>query len=92
MMNFDMVGVNPQLLVDGSGALSAIAKSVSRDAGARQFGGSDHLPFRSKEVPTLFFFRGKDPNYHSPGDKIVDPRLLRETQEAAAKLISQLLK
>lgn len=92
MINFDMVGVNSRLLIDGSGALSAIAKSTSGDVRSSRFGGSDHISFGMREVPTLFFFRGKDPNYHSPGDKIVDPRLLRETQQKAYKIVSQLLK
>ncbi len=91
MINFDMVGINDRLLIEGSGTMSAIAKSINGDVSSSQFGGSDHASFKSKDVPTLFFFRGKDPNYHSPGDKIVDPRLLEETQAAAIKIISQIL-
>lgn len=97
MINFDMVGVNNRLLIDGSGALSALplavpAPSTSGDVSSSRFGGSDHASFKKKEVSTLFFFRGKDPNYHSPSDKIVDPRLLQETQQAAYKIVSQVLK
>lgn len=92
MINFDMVGINDRLLIDGSGKLSTIAKSTSGDVSSSRFGGSDHASFKTKQVPTLFFFRGKDPNYHSPGDKRVEPRLLNETQQAAFKMVSQLLK
>lgn len=91
MLNFDMVGVNDRLLLDGSGAMSAIAQSTTGDVSSSRFGGSDHASFKSKEVPTLFFFRGKDPNYHSPGDRLVEPRLLRETQAAALKIIPRIL-
>ncbi|MBD1845776.1 M28 family peptidase [Cyanobacteria bacterium FACHB-63] len=91
MLNFDMVGINDRLLLDGSGAVSAIASSIHGTVSSNQLGGSDHLSFKAKNVPTLFFFRGKDPNYHSPGDKIVDPRLLRETQAAALKIIPTIL-
>ncbi|BAY54485.1 aminopeptidase [Leptolyngbya boryana NIES-2135] len=93
MINFDMVGVNDRLLIDGSGALSAVAtQSTREEVRSSRFGRSDHASFQAKAVPTLFFFRGKDPNYHSPSDKSVDPRLLKETQQAASKIISQLLK
>lgn len=89
MLNFDMVGVNDRLLLDGSGTMSAIAQSVSGNVQSSRFGGSDHASFKSKNVSTLFFFRGKDPNYHSPGDKIVEPRLLKETQDTALKIIQK---
>ncbi|MBW4524380.1 MAG: M28 family peptidase [Phormidium tanganyikae FI6-MK23] len=91
MLNFDMVGINDRLLLDGSGTMSAIANSINGDISASQFGGSDHASFKSKDVPTLFFFRGKDPNYHSPGDQLVEPRLLRETEETALKIIPKVL-
>ncbi|MCU0550051.1 MAG: M28 family metallopeptidase [Leptolyngbya sp. Prado105] len=92
MLNFDMVGINDRLLVDGSGALSAIAKSASGDVRSSRFGGSDHMSFKAKEVPTLFFFRGREPNYHSPNDQRVEPRLLVETQQTASRIVTQLLK
>lgn len=91
MLNFDMVGINDRLLLDGSGTMSAIAQSVSGNVQSSRFGGSDHASFRSKNVSTLFFFRGTDPNYHSPGDKVVEPRLLKETQDAALKIIQKTL-
>ncbi|BAU15226.1 aminopeptidase [Leptolyngbya sp. NIES-3755] len=91
MLNFDMVGVNDRLLLDGSGTMTAIAQSITGDVNSSRFGGSDHASFKSKNVSTLFFFRGVDPNYHSPNDKVVDPRLLKETQDAALKLIPKIL-
>ncbi|MBD2080063.1 M28 family peptidase [Leptolyngbya sp. FACHB-17] len=91
MLNFDMVGINDRLLLEGSGAMSEIASSINGTVSSNQLGGSDHLSFKAKNVPTLFFFRGKDPNYHSPGDTLVEPRLLRETQATALKIISTIL-
>lgn len=91
MLNFDMVGVNDRLLLDASGTMSAIAQSITGDVNSSRFGGSDHASFKSKNVSTLFFFRGKDPNYHSPNDKVVDSRLLKETQDTALKMIPKIL-
>ncbi|MBE9013477.1 M28 family peptidase [Pseudanabaenaceae cyanobacterium LEGE 13415] len=91
MLNFDMVGVNDRLLLDGSGTMTSIAQSITGDVNSSRFGGSDHASFKSKNVSTLFFFRGKDPNYHSPNDKTVDPRLLKETQDEALKIVQKVL-
>lgn len=92
MLNFDMVGINDRLLLDGSGAMTTIAQSKSGEVNSRQFGGSDHASFQAKNVSTLFFFRGKDPNYHSPTDTVVNARLLRETQEIALQTIGKILR
>lgn len=100
MINFDMVGVNEQLLLDGSGTFSTLlkrtpsllasTKSVAVDSS--QFGSSDHASFKSKQVSTLFFLRGKETNYHSPKDTTVNPILLTETQQTALEIIPQLLR
>lgn len=88
MLNFDMVGVNDQLFVGGTESLIALAQKANpklskiRDAGA-----SDHEPFARAGVPVLFFYRGEDPNYHSPTDTVVDPKLLQATAEAAQSLM-----
>lgn len=92
MLNFDMVGVNDRLQVYGSSTLSPIAKSVSPNAGSNVSGSSDHASFRSKKIPFLFFYRGTEPNYHTPNDKTVNPKLLNETKQTALKLIEQILK
>lgn len=99
MINFDMVGVNDQLLLDSSGTFSTLlkhtpmlasTKSVAVDSS--QFGSSDQASFKSQNVPTLFFLRGKEPNYHSPKDTAVNPALLIETQQTALEIISQLFR
>jgi Zn-dependent M28 family amino/carboxypeptidase len=93
MLNFDMVGVNDQLRVGGSESLTALIKAanpeVSTFIGGR--GGSDHASFASAGVPVLFFYRGQEPNYHSPNDKQVDPRLLDETAKVGLDVLQKLL-
>lgn len=93
MFNFDMVGVNDRLLVGGTASLTKIAKSTNPEIttfGGR--GGSDHAPFASANVPVLFFYRGEDPNYHSPGDKQVDAKLLEETAQLGFDLANKIQK
>ncbi len=80
MLNFDMVGVNDQLRVAGASSLTALAKTADPEISTLQSNdSSDHVPFAAAGVPVLFFYRGQEPNYHSPNDKQVDPRLLDET-------------
>ncbi|MBW4665138.1 MAG: M28 family peptidase [Chroococcus sp. CMT-3BRIN-NPC107] len=93
MLNFDMVGVNDRLLVGGTQSLTKLAKSTNPEIttfGGR--GGSDHAPFASANVPVLFFYRGEDPNYHSPGDKNVDAKLLNETAQLGFDLANKIQK
>lgn len=92
MLNFDMVGVNNQLRVGGTQPLTALAQTVN--LGVTTFGsrgGSDHASFASAGVPVLFFYRGQEPNYHSPNDKQVDPRLLDQTIQAGLEIVQRLL-
>lgn len=94
MMNFDMVGVNNELLIGGTSSLTAIAQAVDSDIktlGSYGYGGSDHAPFANKNVPILFFYRGQEPNYHSPNDKTVDPKLLNEATQVGVDIVKQLL-
>ncbi|BAY08827.1 M28 family peptidase [Calothrix sp. NIES-2098] len=94
MMNFDMVGVNNELLIGGTSSLTAIAQNVDSDIktlGSYGYGGSDHASFANKEVPILFFYRGQEPNYHSPNDKTVDPKLLNEATQVGLGIVKQLL-
>lgn len=95
MMNFDMVGVNNKLLIGGSSDLTKLAQVVQPKAelfGASYANGaSDHAPFAAKGVPILFFYRGMEPNYHSPNDKIVDPKLLDETSQAGLDIFKRLI-
>jgi Zn-dependent M28 family amino/carboxypeptidase len=93
MLNFDMVGVNDTLRVGGTSSLTALAqtadRSISNFLGAA--GGSDHASFAAASVPVLFFYRGQEPNYHSPNDKQVDPNLLDETAQAGLDVVKRLL-
>jgi len=92
MMNFDMVGVNPQLRVGGTPSLTRLVRWAA--PGVSIFGshsGSDHASFASAGVPVLFFYRGQEPNYHSPQDRAVNPKLLNETTQAGLNIIQRLL-
>ncbi|NEQ28193.1 MAG: M28 family peptidase, partial [Microcoleus sp. SIO2G3] len=92
MVNFDMVGVNNQLGIGGTSSLTAFARNI--DPAVKtfgSFGGSDHASFAQKNVPVLFFYRGDEPNYHTPNDKKVDPKLLNETTQVALALIKQIV-
>ncbi len=88
MLNFDMVGVNDQLFVGGSESLTALAqKADPKISKIRDTGNSDHQPFSAAGVPVAFFYRGQDPNYHAPGDKVVDPKLLEATAQVAQSVV-----
>ncbi len=95
MMNFDMVGVNNQLQIGGTSSLTGLAKVVEPKVelfgGSAANGGSDHASFAAKGVPVLFFYRGYEPNYHTPNDKTVDPKLLDETTQVGLDTIKRLL-
>jgi aminopeptidase YwaD len=95
MLNFDMVGVNQQLQIGGTPSLTALAQVVEPKVqlfGSSYLdGASDHASFAAKDVPILFFHRGLEPNYHSPNDKIVDPKLLDETTQVGIDIVKRLL-
>lgn len=92
MLNFDMVGVNNQLRAGGESSLTALAKAAEPSLFTFQTdGGSDHAPFAAADVPVLFFYRGQEPNYHTPKDKEVDAKLLDETVRVGLDVVKQLL-
>ncbi|MDM9385752.1 M28 family peptidase [Chlorogloeopsis sp. ULAP01] len=92
MLNFDMVGVNEELGIGGTSSLTAFAKNVKPDMKVLgSYAGSDHAPFAKKGVPVLFFYRGQEPNYHTPNDKTVDPKLLNQTAQVALDIVKRLL-
>lgn len=93
MFNLDMVGVNVEpLSLTGSAALVEAAKGIPGiQARVSQSGGSDHAPFAQAGIPTLFFHRGLDANYHQPGDRVLDPVLVGETVDVALKLADSVL-
>lgn len=93
MMNFDMVGVNNQLGIGGTSSLTALAQTSLPQL--KTFGsirGSDHASFADKNVPVLFFYRGSEPNYHTPNDKTIDPKLLDQTTQLGLNILNRLLK
>lgn len=94
MMNFDMVGVNQKLRVGGTSSLNSFVKATQKVefvGSGNANDGSDHESFAAKSVPILFFNRGDDPNYHTPKDKTVDPRLLDETTQVSLDILKQIL-
>lgn len=92
MLNFDMVGVNDKLFVGGSEQLTAIAQKVDpKIATMRDSGRSDHRSFATAKVPVIFFYRGDDPNYHSPGDKQADPKLVEAMIPVVQSFVRELL-
>lgn len=92
MLNFDMVGLNEQLQVSGTQALTDQIRSLdSKIVVSENRNDSDHASFADANIPVLFFHRGLDPNYHQPGDRLVNAKLLDETTEIALKLIRNLL-
>lgn len=92
MLNFDMVGVNDQLLVGGTQSLTKLTQATQSDVSIfGSHGGSDHAPFARAGVPVLFFYRGQEPNYHTPNDKSVDSRLLDETSQVGLNMLQQIL-
>ncbi len=92
MLNFDMVGVNNNLGVGGTPTLTALAKTAKSSITTfRSYAGSDHAPFAAVNVPVLFFYRGQEPNYHTPNDKQVDPKLLNETASVGVDIVKRLL-
>ncbi|MBD2100319.1 M28 family peptidase [Leptolyngbya sp. FACHB-261] len=92
MLNFDMVGVNDGLRVGGNSELTALAKAIDPKISTFDAnGGSDHASFAAADVPVIFFYRGQDPNYHSPNDRVVDSRLLNETARIGLGVVKQLL-
>ncbi|MEC4812389.1 MAG: M28 family peptidase [Scytonema sp. PMC 1069.18] len=94
MMNFDMVGINDKLGIGGTSSLTAFARNVEPEVQifGSHSGSSDHASFAAKNVPVLFFYRGQDPNYHSPNDKNIDPKLLNKTTQAGLDIIQRILK
>ncbi|MFC4640507.1 M28 family peptidase [Deinococcus hohokamensis] len=94
MFNFDMVGVNvTPLNVTGERRLVETARQVAGLPGSFPAdSGSDQVPFDQAGVPTLFFHRGLDANYHQPGDTLADPALIRGAVDAALSIADVVLK
>ncbi|MBW4576538.1 MAG: M28 family peptidase [Aphanothece sp. CMT-3BRIN-NPC111] len=92
MLNFDMVGVNSQLLVAGTPSLRALVKEAVPDISTfNSQDDSDHASFAAANVPVLFFTRGPEPNYHTPQDDTVNVSLLKTTVEVALEVVNRLV-
>jgi len=95
MLNFDMVGLSiTPLSLGGTPSLLERAQKVLPDLRPLNDGssGSDHASFLEAGAPALFFYRGMDPNYHQPGDTVVEPGALEETVLAGLKIADELLR
>lgn len=79
MLNMDMVGRNGEdsLYLIGAGSSPDLAE-IAREENARvgfvltdealSFGGSDHMSFQKRNIPSLFFHSGLHPQYHQVSD------------------------
>jgi aminopeptidase YwaD len=93
MLNFDMIAVNNNLSVGGSSSLVNLIRGLYPQIGQfSDFAGSDHASFLAEGVPSVFFWRGFEPNYHLPADSKVNPQLLEETIQIGLGVVKQLLK
>jgi len=90
-----MVGVSiTPLSVGGTVALLERAEKVVPNLKRLNDGssGSDHASFLEAGVAALFFYRGMDPNYHQPGDTVVEPGALEDTVVAGLKITNEILR
>jgi aminopeptidase YwaD len=92
MLNFDMVGVNNSLAVGGSQKLVDIVRGINPGVGKfEDSGSSDHASFMSEGIPGVFFWRGFEQNYHSPGDLKTGAQLIDEVVDLGIKTAQKLL-
>ncbi|WP_052351929.1 M28 family metallopeptidase [Deinococcus pimensis] len=93
MLSLDMVGVAAEpLAVGGSASLVRAARRAVPTLGTFDDDGlSDHGTFQEAGVPAALLFRGLDANYHAPGDRLVDPKLVTETADVALRITRALL-
>ena len=78
MLALDMVGVGPDLQVDGEGATAAQLQTSARTYGITatltSTGGSDHVPFLEASIPAALLIYQPDPVYHTPADDVANVR------------------
>ncbi|MFC4637209.1 M28 family peptidase [Deinococcus hohokamensis] len=55
-------------------------------------GRSDHVSFKAIGLRTLFLHRGKDAQYHAPGDRQLNAGLVRQTSEVVLDVVGEVLK
>jgi aminopeptidase YwaD len=99
MINLDMVGDGPTVLIAnsaGSGGLLDATERVAGRLGLRierlRSGNSDHVSFERAGVPVVFIHTGDDGVYHTPMDLVghVNPQLLAQAASLAAGLVVEL--
>ena len=78
MLNFDMIGVGDRLLLGGSSPLADTVRAAVPSLEFLNDTLSDHTNFQRAGVPSLFFWRGMEPNYHTPNDRVINGALLEE--------------
>lgn len=92
MVNFELMGLNDQLIATGSPKLTDLAETLDpRWQVVEDLGPSDHYPFRDAGVPVIVLNRGLHPSLHQPWDDQVDPRLMAEAVEVAVPLVEEIL-
>ncbi len=101
MLNFDMVGFGsePWYLI-GSTSMQTKAAEVATGLGietqirtlASTGGGSDHASFINAGIPSVFFYRANDPQWHQPGDVAgrMSPALLEEAARMGVAMLESL--
>lgn len=102
MINIDMITVGDTLLLGGDTSLVRLAQTAALDLGAGNvqvmpaaaLGGSDNYSFQQVSIPTLFFNRENDPNYHRFSDSVdkVKPERLALVGRSVMKVIDVLTK
>lgn len=100
VINMDMVGNGPQLLIGnsaGSGGLLDVAERVAARLDLRvkrlQLDRSDHVSFERIGVPAVFLFTGDDEDaYHTPNDVAsrIKPELVAQAASLAAGVAAEL--
>ena len=102
MLNFDMVGRNPDspvlLQYSGYGAFADAVTAIRKDGfSEKRYSGhgnalSDFLPFSEEGIPTAFFFTGLHDDYHTFDDEAdrLDYDRMKSIADAGAQLLLSL--
>ena len=104
MVNFDMVGRNPDGSVEAEGAdkLPAVMKIIEETAAsfpslrlsfpAEEVTASDHYPFRRAGIPSIFMSTGLHEDYHGVDDEsdAIDYERMAEITEMTFRLLDTL--
>lgn len=96
MVNLDMVGRGPGILVGNGGgdrSLVDLAQRVARRLGLQvtpfRLGSSDHVSFEQAGIPAVFLHTGDDDAQHTSRDTAdrVNPQLLEQVASLAAGIV-----